>query len=372
MRNLRWVFWISLGLSWACGSETPQGMNPSTGLGGTGAVPPKAGTSAPPGSGGGGAVTASAGRGPVSGGTAGTGRSGAAGTGTAVVAGTSAPTTATAGTVATTAAAGTSAAAGTGGAVTAGTGAPPASAGSCGPPNMNPPATLDMMGPWAPMHVERTGPTGASWIFFPAELGKDGMKHPVFDWGPGAGTGPDSYVDHLNLVASQGFVVISQASTNSGKAALDWILMENEKADSMWYQKLDTTRVGRGGHSMGALQSFTEADDPRLTLYVLVCGGGGGGTGAANIHAPSIFLGGEGEGGTTQFAGDYAAIDTEPSVFVTKTDTDHIYCARNNLAPWIAFMRWTWCGDTQYKQEFLDGGTYCKAPWLDCQTKNLP
>jgi hypothetical protein len=265
------------------------------------------------------------------------------------------------------AAAGSSAGAAGGGAAT-GTGM---GGGKCGPPNMNAPAMLDKEGPWKPMHVQNTGPSGQSWIFFPADLGKDGMKHPVFDWGPGAGTGPSEYTDHLNLVASQGFVVISQASTNSGKAALDWILAENEKSGSMWYQKLDTTRVGRGGHSMGALQSFSEAADPRLTLYVLVCGGGNGTGGAANIHAPSIFLGGEGEGGTQNFEGDYAAIKTAPSYFVTKTMTDHIYCARNNLQPWIAFMRMTWCGDMQYQAELLDGGTFCKAPWLACKSKNL-
>lgn len=228
----------------------------------------------------------------------------------------------------------------------------------------------DKGGPWTPMHVENTGPSGSSWIYYPEELGKDGMKHPVFNWGPGAGTGPAEYLDHLNLLASQGFVIISQPSTQSGKQALDWILKENDSPDSMWYQKLDPDRVGRGGHSMGALQSMSESDDDRLKLTILVCGGAGGGGGAANISYPSIFLGGEGEGGTTNFRGDYAEV-TGLSVFITKTDTDHIYCARNNLAPWVAFMRWQFCGEDKWKKEFMPGGTYCTSPWLDCMTKNF-
>ena len=225
-------------------------------------------------------------------------------------------------------------------------------------------------GPWMPKHVENTGPSGASWIFYPDGLGKDGMKHPVFQWGPGAGTGPKDYTDHLNLLASQGFVIISQPSTNSGKAALDWILKENDKSGGMWYQKLDTNRVARGGHSMGALQSMSESADMRLKLTVLVCGGAGGGGGAANINYPSIFLGGEGEGGTTNFKGDYAEVKG-PSIFITKKDTDHIYCARNNLAPWVAFMRWQLCGEDKWKKEFMPDGTYCKAPWLACMTKGV-
>jgi hypothetical protein len=245
--------------------------------------------------------------------------------------------------------------------------------GSCGPETTVSAADLGdpmMPGPWTPMHEEGTGPNGSSWVYYPGELGMGGLKHPVFDWGPGAGTGPSNYLDHLNLLASQGFVIISQPSTQSGTEALDWILEENETQGSMWYQKLDPDRVGRGGHSMGALLSFSEADDPRLKLAVLVCGGAGGGSGAADMSYPTIFLGGEGEGGTRNFAGDYAEV-TGPSIFITKTSTDHIACARNNLGPWVAFMRWQFCGEEKWKAEFMPDGTYCKAPWLACMTKNL-
>jgi hypothetical protein len=245
--------------------------------------------------------------------------------------------------------------------------------GSCGPENTASAVDVGdpkLPGPWKPMHVEKTGPGGTSWIFYPEGLGKDGTRHPVFQWGPGAGLGPDGYVEHLNLLASQGIVTISQASTESGRAALDWILKENESSGSMWYQKLDTNRVARGGHSMGALQSMSESMDPRLKLTILVCGGANGGGGADKITYPSLFLGGEGEGGTTNLRGDFAEVKGL-SIFVTKKDTDHIYCARNNLAPWVAFMRWQLCGEEKWKAEFMPGGTYCSSPWLACMVKNL-
>ncbi len=239
-------------------------------------------------------------------------------------------------------------------------------AGTCVPAT-----SVDADGPFTPTHIENGGPTGGSWVFYPQELGMNGMLHPVFNWGPGAGTGPDAYVDHLNRLASHGFVVISQPSSGTGdteKAALDWILAENDKPDSMFYHKLDPDRVGTGGHSLGALTTFAMASDPRLKLYVLVCGGSGSGTtGAADIHAPAIILGGDSDPGTPNFEPDYSAI-TQPVVFLTKTGTDHIYCARNNLAPWVAFMRWQFCGETQWKADFFDGGTYCKVPWT-CKSK---
>jgi hypothetical protein len=84
----------------------------------------------------------------------------------------------------------------------------------------------------------------------------------------------------------------------------------------------------------------------------------------------SVFLGAEGEAATINFQGDYDEVETAPSYFVTKTGSDHIACARDNLAPWVAFMRMIWCGDMQYQKELLDGGTFCNAPWLACKSKN--
>jgi hypothetical protein len=262
------------------------------------------------------------------------------------------------------------------GAAMAGTGGTAPAAGSCGPDTMVSPANLGnvmMRGPWTPTMKAGSGPNGNSTLFYPMDLGKDGVLHPVFHWGCGAGSQPSQYADHLNLLASHGFVVIANASGSMpGKASLDWILAENDKMGSMFYKKLDPNRVGTGGHSLGALETFQYASDPRLKLYVLVCGGSGSGTtGAANIHGPSIFLGGEGEGGTTNFRADYMAITKSPSVFVTKTSTDHIACARNNLAPWVAFMRWQFCGEEKWKAEFQADGTYCKSPWLACMSKGF-
>jgi hypothetical protein len=235
--------------------------------------------------------------------------------------------------------------------------------------------SVDADGPFTPTHLENGGESGSSWVYYPEDLGRNGMKHPIFNWGPGAGTGPSNYLDHLNRLASHGFVVISQPSSGSGtteKASLDWLIAENDRADSVFYQKLDTTKVGAGGHSLGALTTMAMAGDERLTTYVLVCGGcmsGNGGCGAADIHGPTVILGGDTDIGTPNFEGDYEEI-TSPVVFLTKDGTDHIQCARNNLSPWVAFMRWHLCGEEKWKPKFMDGGDYCATPW-ECKSKGF-
>lgn len=383
----RYVYWASAALLVAgaglvgCKSDDVPTAGASTGAG---AAAP-AGTTATSAGASGSATSGAAGKSTTA--TPPTGAAGAkpvAGSGAPATGGAAAPTagatTATSGSGAT--AGGAAPAGGTGALPTAGAGTTPPTTGtgggSCGPATMISAADLgDPMkgrGPWTPMMKASSGPSGSSTLFYPGDLGKDGVKHPVFHWGCGAGSQPSQYADHLNLLASHGIVVIANASgSQPAKASLDWLLGENDKMGSMFYQKLDPKRVAMGGHSLGALETFQGAKDPRITTYILVCGGSGSGTtGAADIHAPSIFLGGEGEGGTMNFVADYDAIKMQPSVFVTKTDTDHIYCARNNLGPWVAFMRWNLCGEeAQWKEEFAPDGTFCKSPWLACKAKDV-
>lgn len=344
----------------------------SSGLGGTGATTPTttAGTSS---------------MGTAGGGASGTGSSiPKAGTSASSTAGTAAATAGTgvAGTpamaAAGTGAAGTPATGGTGAAMTAGGGAPPVpGAGSCGPETMIPAASLGnvmMKGPWTPTMKASSGPAGRSTLFYPMDLGKDGVTHPVFHWGCGAGSQPSQYADHLNQLASHGIVVIANASGSApAKASLDWILAENDKEGSVFYKKLDPKRVGAGGHSLGSLETLDFADDPRLTTYVFVCGGtfAGGMSPAGKIHAPAIYLGGKGEMGTVQYESLDWPATKGPAVFVKHSNTTHVACARDDLGPWVAFMRWNMCGEEKWKPEFMPGGTYCKAPFEACETKGL-
>ncbi|MBN1652149.1 MAG: hypothetical protein JXA30_00055 [Deltaproteobacteria bacterium] len=230
---------------------------------------------------------------------------------------------------------------------------------------------VDGNGPYTPAIDESAGPSGGSWVFYPEELGRDGFLHPVFNWGPGAGTGPREYTDHLSRIASHGIVVISQPSSGTGVtelAALDWILDQNDQPDSIFYQKLDPSKVGAGGHSKGSFTTYAMGDDPRLVTTIQVCGGRSGA--GANLRAPVLILGASGDMATPGFTGDYQAINA-PVVFLTFQGSDHIMCARDNLVPWVSWLRWHLGGEEFRRDEFVETATspYCKPPW-ECQVKN--
>ncbi|WP_129646726.1 hypothetical protein [Peristeroidobacter agariperforans] len=104
-----------------------------------------------------------------------------------------------------------------------------------------PVSSIETDGPFSTTVDMSAGSGRSGWVVRPTTLGQNGLRHPVFVWGPGAGATPSSYEFHLRRLASHGFVVYSEVSTSSGselRAALDWLVSENGRAGSPYYQRL--------------------------------------------------------------------------------------------------------------------------------------
>lgn len=122
------------------------------------------------------------------------------------------------------------------------------------------------------------GPGRAFTMYRPSELGKDGFKHPIVTWGNGSGTTPSSYTELLTHWATYGFVVVASNATDTGSgeemiAGVDWLIAENERADSMYFGKLDISAIGAIGYSQGGIGTVIAAVDPRITTSVPIAGG---------------------------------------------------------------------------------------------------
>jgi len=345
---------------------------------------------------------------------AGTGGTGAAGTTsstTAAASGTGAagstitrPVAGSSGSTAgSTAAAGTSAsAAGTsaGGSSAAGNGG--SAAGSGGASGMDAPAmpmtgTLPaitdpaMPGKFMVKRTNDVGPMTSYTMFEPMELGKDGIKHPILVWGPGAGSNPDIYLQLLNHVASHGFVIISYNSTPQGPEltrAIDWILEESKKESSPYFNKVDTTKIAMGGQSAGSLATFTAGKEERITTTVHINGGTFDHNDAKNLIKPAFFICGDDPaktGGDGTWESDLARPNCDAD-FMTATvpvwygvviGSSHTTVIDNPLdmavsplkvhylASTVAWLRWQLAGDLVMKMLFVgpDCG-YCKQPMV--------
>ncbi|MEV6768213.1 hypothetical protein AB0N05_06215 [Nocardia sp. NPDC051030] len=116
-------------------------------------------------------------------------------------------------------------------------------------------------GPWAVTEEQGFGccdSTGAAYdIWYPANLGAGGFRHPIVTWGDGTNAHPGQYTYLLNHLASWGFVVIAteNAQTGSGvdiAGAVDYLLQRAEDPASPFHGTLNPDAVGAMGHSQGA------------------------------------------------------------------------------------------------------------------------
>lgn len=108
------------------------------------------------------------------------------------------------------------------------------------------------------VYQTRTGWDGGAVLSYPEKL-SDTQKHAVVIWGPGGGGKPEDCEGIIRRLASHGFVVVgireSPGNATQGKASLDWLEKKNKDPNDPLYNKLDMTKVGAGGHSMGGLEA---------------------------------------------------------------------------------------------------------------------
>jgi hypothetical protein len=227
-------------------------------------------------------------------------------------------------------------------------------------------------GPFEATH-EAAG--GMFYVFRPTELGKDGVKHPIFVWGTGAGSVPADYAEFFVQFATHGFVVISPDKAQKGaadmKAALDWIVAQNEDASSPYHQKLDTTRIGMGGHSQGSVATFDqEGMEDRLKTTIHIAGGSFDMRGSSKVKTPTAYICGETDFALPNCEGDWETVEDKPTFFSVLDGVDHIMCARMAMAGMIAWLRWHLADETERAAQFTGpDGEFHMGIWKS-QTKN--
>ena len=129
-------------------------------------------------------------------------------------------------------------------------------------------------------------------IFRPRDLSPFGpdRKLPVLLWGNGAcANTTQEHKNFLNELASHGYVIMAigllgeidergEASRRKTEPSqlltgFDWILAENQSTESIYFGKVDASKVASMGMSCGGLQAIQISADPRVTTTV-VCNSG--------------------------------------------------------------------------------------------------
>ncbi|MBN1699867.1 MAG: hypothetical protein JW881_20320 [Spirochaetales bacterium] len=240
--------------------------------------------------------------------------------------------------------------------------------GQTGEGTLPPVNSVETDGPFPVTIDKNTGPSGNAWIVRPSSLGSNGLnRHPVFLWGPGAGSDASWYETILRRIASHGFVVYSEESTGNGTemiAAMDWLAAQNGNSGSTYYRKLNTDKIAAGGHSMGSLTTFGCADDPRLTTTIHVAGGSFDGNGPSRLRNPAAYMVGLDDTlSLSNTRNDYENT-TVPVWLGEMTGVEHGGAPQQALPAVIAWLRWYLGGETSRKDMFMgSNGDFTRGIW---------
>ncbi|MFD4180282.1 alpha/beta hydrolase [Rhodococcus sp. NPDC058514] len=108
-----------------------------------------------------------------------------------------------------------------------------------------------------PAHAEGPPPGTRHEVFYPADTGEDGVRHPIVTFGNGSHATSREYEPLLRHLASWGFVVVVANSCDTGDGvemlqALDEVVEQDTNPASALHGRLDVTRIAALGHSQGA------------------------------------------------------------------------------------------------------------------------
>lgn len=212
-------------------------------------------------------------------------------------------------------------------------------------------------------------------------------KHAVVVWGPGGGTAPGAYGGMINRLASHGFVVValreSPGTGNVATEALDWLAKKNNTPGDPLYQKLDLTKVGCSGHSMGGLESEQAViKDERVITAMLNNSGDLGHTAMASVSTNKTIGIVYGEGGMERpnAEADYhnqgvrapaclikmtggTGSECQTINGVTECGWGHGSGAWDGIPATVAWMRWHLGGEDFRKADFVGTtGKYIDGP----------
>ncbi|WP_405337547.1 alpha/beta hydrolase [Fibrobacter sp.] len=209
-------------------------------------------------------------------------------------------------------------------------------------------------------------------LAYPKRLSSD-KKHAVVMWGPGGGSDPKDYGGIIKRLASHGFVVVaipqSPGDATQGKPALDWLESKNNDPSDPLYNKLDMTKVGCSGHSMGGLESEQMVIKDNRVITAMLNNSGDLGHTAMSQVSPNKTIGvvyGEGGMERPNAEADYNNQGVRaPACLLKMTGGQGTECQMGECGwghgsgPWggmaatVAWMRWHLGGEDFRKADFV-------------------
>ncbi|MDQ2084923.1 hypothetical protein RBH29_00535 [Herbivorax sp. ANBcel31] len=220
-------------------------------------------------------------------------------------------------------------------------------------------------------------------IYYPQDLGSDGLKHPIIAWGNGTGARTSTYSGILNHLASYGFVVVAANTSSAGSGremieGIDLMISENEDSGSIFYNKLDTNAIGVTGHSQGGIGAVSASlRDSRIVCSLPIMGTK---TRVGTINTPTFALAGSTDRIVTpRMVRSIYTSCSDTAIYAELRRTGHMAPAgrspsRDILNYSVAWFKYYLMNDSTQHSTFFESrsGIQADSSWTNIQIKNAP
>lgn len=224
-------------------------------------------------------------------------------------------------------------------------------------------------------------------IWRPANLGANGIHHPIILWGNGTTASPPIYAGVLRHWASQGFISAAANTSNAGDgtdmlACLDWLTAQNDDASSEYADAVDLEHVGASGHSQGGGGTIMVGQDPRITVtaplqpYTQQGFGGYDQASQSNQNGPMFMMSGSADVIAPINPNQQRVFDTTnaPLFWGNLQGGDHVFSAIGSItryrAPATAWFRYHLMCDETARGVFYDDCSLCADAEWEVMTAN--
>jgi hypothetical protein len=245
-------------------------------------------------------------------------------------------------------------------------------------------------GPSAVSRVTVTDATGAKCeVFYPADLGAGGRKHPILTFGVGTGSSPDGSAAQVGHFASWGYVVTVSHNPNTGSGREVWAcaqqaISDNVDSASPFFGKLDTDKVGAFGGSQGATGAVNAAVlsggvikstvaialvNPEFHIPPMVL------PQFAEVRTPVFFMAGSLDFLTAPtHQQNYFNQVSGPAARAMRKLADHSNIDEASYAYGVAWFKYTLEGDAEARNAFAGASPELNTnpDWENQAEKNLP
>jgi hypothetical protein len=230
-------------------------------------------------------------------------------------------------------------------------------------------------------------------LVYPTNLASDGVDNPILTYGNGTfgtclgptGSGSSAVLTHL---ASWGFVVVCPDSGWTGGGAeilagAQYLIAQDGNSTGVFYQQLDTTKVGAVGHSQGAsgaVNATIQSNGVISSTVALALVDPGWHLGwplpdFSQVSDPLFFVSGTTDGFTSE-AQQQAYYDQVPgpAAKAALVGQDHAGMFEANLGYTTAWFKHTLEGDQFARAAFVGNPPEVASnpAWTNWAAKNLP